>query len=186
MPSPRAARVGTALAGALLLAACSSAPEGGDEGAGTSESSAIAGAEEPADTGEPQGDDESGDDPGPDAEEDTGDSGTGDGSGAGTGGDGDAAASGGDGPVALTCELADLAGDDPEAAARRFDVELHADLHELADERAEDDRAASARLLEAKNRVERLLADEPLDGEAIAGALEELAVTLAPDDAGCA
>lgn len=87
-----------------------------------------------------------------------------------------------DDAVAVTCELAAVAPDDPPAVARRFDVELHGTLHDIADARTETDRGDAGRLLVAKNRVESLLAEDPVDGPALARALEELAGTLAPDD----
>lgn len=49
----------------------------------------------------------------------------------------------------------------PDAARRTFFDRVHQSLHELAAEAAASDRAAAARLLEAKEAVERDLAGEP-------------------------
>ena len=49
----------------------------------------------------------------------------------------------------------------PEAAREIFFDRVHRPLHELATEAAGADRAAAAKLLEAKQAVERDLADDP-------------------------
>jgi hypothetical protein len=58
-------------------------------------------------------------------------------------------------------------------AEMEFVDRSHEYLHQLARETAETDREASARLLEAKQRVEQAFA-EPPEPEALAGLLEEL------------
>lgn len=57
------------------------------------------------------------------------------------------------------CEVEAKAGaGDTEAARTRFLDDAHQDLHELAEETGQSDRAAAARLLEAKQAVEQGLA----------------------------
>lgn len=51
------------------------------------------------------------------------------------------------------------ASDDPEAAARTFNDEVHEPLHGFADEVAQADRAAAAEVLETKQRVEAVVQD---------------------------
>ncbi len=60
----------------------------------------------------------------------------------------------------------------PEAAREIFFDRVHQPLHELATETAGADRAAAAKLLEAKQAVERDLAHDP---EALRGDLDRLA-----------
>lgn len=85
-------------------------------------------------------------------------------------------------PEALACELAAAAEDgEVDEAAQRFDRELHQTLHDLADARMDDDRAAAGRLLVAKNQVEELLAEDEPDGGELSDALRQLAGEL--DDA---
>ncbi len=76
-----------------------------------------------------------------------------------------ATAAGDGGPPALLYSLcaaeALVADGDVAAADRRFLNDAHEPLHELADELTETDRAAAARLLQAKEAVEAGLADEP-------------------------
>jgi hypothetical protein len=58
-------------------------------------------------------------------------------------------------------------------AEAEFVDRAHAYLHRLARDKAETDREAVARLLEAKQRVEQAFA-EPPEPEALAGLIEEL------------
>jgi len=59
------------------------------------------------------------------------------------------------GMYAALCEVAsEVRSGDTERARARFFDDAHQDLHSLADEAAQSDRPAAARLLEAKERVE--------------------------------
>lgn len=60
----------------------------------------------------------------------------------------------------------------PEVAREIFFDRVHQPLHELAAEAADADRAAAAKLHEAKHAVERDLADDP---ESLRGDLDRLA-----------
>lgn len=55
-----------------------------------------------------------------------------------------------------------------------FDAEVHGFLHELAAELEETDRAAAAGLLEAKQRVERILQDQRAGPQEVVVLLAEL------------
>ncbi len=68
---------------------------------------------------------------------------------------------------AALCEVAsDVRSGDTETARARFFDDAHQDLHSLADEAAQSDRPAAARLLEAKERVEAGFASmEPESGD---------------------
>ena len=59
------------------------------------------------------------------------------------------------------------------AAREQFVGRVHEDLHQLADELSEIDRAAAARVLEAKQRVEDDL-DRPADPPDLGGDADEL------------
>lgn len=74
--------------------------------------------------------------------------------------------------VTETCTLAELAVDDPSAAADGFLIDVHGPLHAVAGDLVVTDRAAAARLLEAKGRIE-----SAIDGGATNGA--ELSTELA-------
>ena len=78
------------------------------------------------------------------------------------------------GTVTGLCEAGRLAPSRPEEAAALFQDQAHVDLHDLAAEVEESDRAAAAALLEAKQAVEAdIEADQP-DGERLEQDLDEL------------
>lgn len=86
--------------------------------------------------------------------------------------------------AAQVCALAAMA-DDPSAAASTFNLEVHDPLHDVADQLIEDEeRAAAARLLEAKAAAEGLLADDTADPEELRESLVTLAERL-PGSDGC-
>lgn len=79
------------------------------------------------------------------------------------------------GVVTGLCEAASLAASRPAEAERIFQNEVHVPLHDLAAEVGEADRAAAARLLEAKGSVESALGAGSIEGDALE---EELAGLL--------
>lgn len=87
--------------------------------------------------------------------------------------------------VAL-CSAIEGAADGDTNAARRTFGEIHDGLHELAKTEAERDRASSARLLEAKQRVESDLATSPVTLTDDLRSLHAVIVTITPptSDAG--
>jgi hypothetical protein len=78
------------------------------------------------------------------------------------------------------CEATTLAEDgDVAAASVVFQDRSHEYLHELADQLSDQDRAATARLLEAKQRVEAAFADpEAADPADTANLLRDLQAAL--------
>lgn len=78
------------------------------------------------------------------------------------------------GAVTGLCEARRVAEAEPDEAARLFTDEAHVPLHDLAAEVEDEDRAAAAALLEAKQAVESDLDDEPLQGETLEADLDEL------------
>ncbi len=96
--------------------------------------------------------------------------------------------------VAGLCEATTLAEDgDVAAAAAVFQDRSHEYLHELADQLSDQDRAATARLLEAKQRVEAAFADSETADPAetanllrdLQAALSEAATAASLDPPGC-
>lgn len=73
------------------------------------------------------------------------------------------------------CAAVELAGEgDVDAAEDAFTSKVHAFLHEFADRLSESDRAATAELLEAKQRVEAAFADPAASPSEVSGALAAL------------
>lgn len=85
-----------------------------------------------------------------------------------------AAGEGYGGIVASLCRARDNARTDSGDSRRIFLDEVHAPLHELADEIATTDRAAAAELLQAKQAVEADLEEEPIFTRDLKRDLEEL------------
>jgi hypothetical protein len=92
------------------------------------------------------------------------------------------------------CRATGLArGGDVEAASEVFQDRSHEYLHVLADDLMDQDRAAAARLLEAKQRVEAVFADpgsaDPVQTADLLGdlqsALAEAATAAGLDPSGC-
>lgn len=80
------------------------------------------------------------------------------------------------------CEAIELAGEgDVDAAEDAFASDVHGFLHEFADRLSKSDRAATAELLEAKQRVEAAFADSAASPSDVSDALATLKGEL--DDA---
>lgn len=78
------------------------------------------------------------------------------------------------GAVTGLCEARAVASTEPDEATRFFRDEAHVDLHALAAQVGEEDRAAAAALLEAKQAVEADLDASEVNGQTLVQELDEL------------